>query len=156
MSAFENVRDLSEDDITRLLLEVVRSHRQRKDPDPSDPSEMQVEDPSDIPSLPSFLAMHVVYTTSPPMLRLAFKMHLTDARDIICILEVLEGWLSGCDTNSGLVLDLANLPIDGGQTSSNNKKHLSTGRSKIPSLATVSVSTLSCLSRVFNTLVVSS
>ena len=129
------MHDLYEDDIIRLLLEVVRSHRLRNDPDSGG---MQVDGPSEVPSLSSFLAKLVVYTSSPPMLRLAFKMHLTDARDLICILEVLEGWLTSCDSESGLAHSLSNFPLDGAQASNTNKRP-STKRCKTPPLASVSV-----------------
>ncbi|KAF8489106.1 hypothetical protein JB92DRAFT_3014323 [Gautieria morchelliformis] len=134
-SALDNVHDLSEGDIVCLLLEVVRSHRLRQN---TDPGGMQVGAPSDVPALPNFLAMLVVYTSSSPtMLRSLLKMHLTDARDIICILEVLEGWLAWWyNTNPGLAFDLGDYPTAGAQASM-NKKSDSTERSKVPSFRSV-------------------
>lgn len=88
ISALQNVPDIPETDLVRLLSDVVTSHRQRRSPDDN---EMQVDDRT--PSLAHFLYTFVNYATSPPMLRLALKQHLTDARDVVCVLEVLEGWV---------------------------------------------------------------
>ena len=48
---------------------------------------------SELLSLHSFLASVVTYKTSPTTLRSALRQHLPDADDVICILEVLDGWL---------------------------------------------------------------
>jgi hypothetical protein len=100
---------------------------------------MEVGTSSDVPALPDFLAMLVVYiSSSPTILRSLLKMHLTDVRDIIYILEVVEGWLAWWyNTNPCLAFGLANYPTAETQ-SSIDKKAESTGRSKAPSFRSVS------------------
>ena len=71
-----------------LLAQVVAQHRRQSAPDA-----MQVDAPSAIPALPGFLALCVNYAASPGPLRVALKKHLPDAEDVVCVLEILDGWL---------------------------------------------------------------
>ena len=71
-----------------LLAQVVAHHRQHSTSDA-----MQVDAPSVLPALPAFLALCVNYAASPGPLRVALKKHLPDAEDIVCVLEILDGWL---------------------------------------------------------------
>lgn len=48
---------------------------------------------SDLPSLHTFLSSVVTYKISPAPLRSAIRQHLSDADDIICILEILDRWV---------------------------------------------------------------
>ncbi|KAK0190455.1 hypothetical protein F5146DRAFT_1137290 [Armillaria mellea] len=49
---------------------------------------------ADIPSLPQFLSLCVQYSCSPAALRLAIRRCLPEAEDLVCLLDVLEGWLA--------------------------------------------------------------
>ncbi|THH18195.1 hypothetical protein EW146_g2730 [Bondarzewia mesenterica] len=90
--ALQNVIDVSEDSIMSLLHSAVTSDRQQQK---SDPNAMQVDTPSsDIPTLPTVLAACVAYPTSPAALRVAIRQQLPDAEDLVCVLEVLDGWLA--------------------------------------------------------------
>lgn len=44
-------------------------------------------------SLRLFLSKLIAYSTSPHALRSALKTHLSDAEDLVCVLEVLESWM---------------------------------------------------------------
>ena len=74
---------------------VVLNHRELVVPSVGNENAMQVDSTpnSELPSLHSFLASVVTYKTSPATLRSALRQHLPDANDVICILEVLDGWL---------------------------------------------------------------
>jgi len=87
--ALSAVIDLPESDIISLLAKVVAHHRQ------SNPDAMQVDSPSPSgpPTLPAFLALCVTYSASPGPLRVALRKHLPDAEAIVCVLEVLDGWI---------------------------------------------------------------
>lgn len=89
------MRDLPETDIMTLLQSVVTAHRNQ----PSATSDaMQVDSttaaPEGIPSLATFLSLCVSYNYSAPALRLALRKHMPQVEDVVCVLEVLESWIS--------------------------------------------------------------
>lgn len=71
-----------------LLAQVVAQHRRHSASDA-----MQVDAPSAVPTLPAFLLLCVNYAASPGPLRVALKKHLSDAEDVVYVLEILDGWL---------------------------------------------------------------
>lgn len=75
---------------------VVLNHREVAVPSVVNDDAMQVDSTpnSELPSLDSFLASVITYKTSPATLRSALRQHLPDADDVICVLEVLDGWLA--------------------------------------------------------------
>lgn len=151
--AFDNVHDLPESDIICILVEVVGSHRLLQD---SDADEIQVDAPSGVPSLPDLLAMVVGYASSPTMLRLALKHHLTDARDILCILQVLEEWLAWQgDTNAAPLPRLGSHLIERTQPLKTGESR-SSRRIEVPPLGSVSIFSFINLIWVSNILVVRS
>lgn len=54
---------------------------------------MDVDSVSDLPTLPTFLASCVTYTTSPAILRSALRHSLKDAENILAVVKVLENWI---------------------------------------------------------------
>jgi hypothetical protein len=89
--ALKNVQDVSEADVMQVLKAVVTHHRDSE----ADANAMQIDSvPTDIPPLPNFLLLCVSYKMSPRAMQLAMRQHLRDAADIVCVLEVLENWLS--------------------------------------------------------------
>jgi hypothetical protein len=96
---FDAVFDISEVEIIALLQSVVAQHRKNATVTTNDA--MQIDSPpSDLPSLASFLSSCVSYATSPTSLRLALRQHLPDADDLVCVLEVLSGWVARSHTMS--------------------------------------------------------
>lgn len=87
-TALDKILDISEADIISLLQIVVAHHRQLD----SNTNAMQV-DSDHVPALPPFLSKCILLNTTPVALRLAVRQHLNDAEDLVCILEVLDGWL---------------------------------------------------------------
>ena len=96
--ALGHVRDVTEDDLMSTLQHVVSHHRSRA----SDGDAMQVDEvgtgtgsmDTGVPTIPTFLSWCVTYKTSPSTLRMAIRKHLQDADDLVCLLEVIEGWIS--------------------------------------------------------------
>ncbi|KAF5387687.1 hypothetical protein D9615_000759 [Tricholomella constricta] len=91
--ALTNVIDLSETEIMECLHSVVVRHRLDERVASQDDGAMDVDSISDLPSLPSFLALCVGYTTTPPALRSAMRQYFKEAEDILAVLKVLETWL---------------------------------------------------------------
>jgi len=89
-----NVLDIPEADIMAILQCVIARHRQSLAAISGETGAMQIDTPTDMPSLPAFLSCCVCYPTSPAALRLAIRKHLQDADDVICILDVLESWIA--------------------------------------------------------------
>ncbi|KAK0461635.1 uncharacterized protein EV420DRAFT_1639932 [Desarmillaria tabescens] len=91
--ALKKVPDLLEVEIVDTLRYIITRHRQEKSNDA-----MQVDGVTplnaDIPSLPQFLSLCVQYSCSPAALRLAIRRCLPEAEDLVCLLDVLEGWLA--------------------------------------------------------------
>ncbi|PBK67026.1 hypothetical protein ARMSODRAFT_1020992 [Armillaria solidipes] len=91
--ALKKVPDLLEVDIVDSLRYIIARHRQEKSNDA-----VQVDGVTplnaDIPSLPQFLSSCVQYSCSPAALRLAIRRCLPEAEDLVCLLDVLEGWLA--------------------------------------------------------------
>ncbi|KZT66048.1 hypothetical protein DAEQUDRAFT_813894 [Daedalea quercina L-15889] len=87
--ALSTVIDLPEPAVIGLLAKVVTHHRQTA----SDAMQVDAPSPTSPPALPAFLALCVTYSASPGPLRVALRKHLPDAADIVCVLEVLDGWL---------------------------------------------------------------
>lgn len=91
--ALKKVPDLLEVEIVDSLRYIITRHRQEKSDDA-----MQVDSVtplnSDIPSLSQFLSLCVQYSCSPAALRLAIRRCLPEAEDLVCLLDVLEGWLA--------------------------------------------------------------
>jgi len=84
---------MPENEIVALLPSVVAHHRKGATITANDA--MQVDSaPSGMPSLPSFLSSCVSYATSPVPLRLALRQYLPDAEDLVCVLEILSGWIA--------------------------------------------------------------
>jgi hypothetical protein len=89
----------------KCLKHVIAAHRSRP---AVNPDAMQIDPPSAstpsgidpsrprriIPELRWFLADIVQYKLSPPALRVAIRKHIPDAGDVLCVLEVVEGWIS--------------------------------------------------------------
>ncbi|EPS98734.1 hypothetical protein FOMPIDRAFT_1164819 [Fomitopsis schrenkii] len=86
--ALSTVSDLPESAVISLLAQVVAQHRRQSASDA-----MQVDAPSALPTLPAFLTLCVNYAASPGPLRVALKKHLPHAEDVVCVLEILDGWL---------------------------------------------------------------
>ncbi|KAF8592592.1 hypothetical protein K439DRAFT_1610370 [Ramaria rubella] len=129
-SAISYTQDLPESDLIQLLAEVARSHRQYKDN-----NEVQVDD---IPPLPNFLAMLVSHTMSLSMLPTALRLHLPDAKDIVCILEVLEGWLGfWCDTNTDLPMRSDRFSTSTTQRPDIGTKWKTSKQNELPSMGSV-------------------
>ncbi|KAG5648709.1 hypothetical protein DXG03_000056 [Asterophora parasitica] len=87
--ALTNVIDLSEAEIVESIQLVVARHRAQIQDDDA----MEVDSTSDLPSLPSFLALCISYNTTPPALRSALRVYFKEAEDILAVLKVLEIWL---------------------------------------------------------------
>ncbi|KAK0491504.1 hypothetical protein IW261DRAFT_1438088 [Armillaria novae-zelandiae] len=91
--SLKKVSDLLEVEIVDSLRYIIARHRQEKSDDA-----MQVDSitplNADIPSLPQFLSLCVQYSCSPAALRLAIRRCLPEAEDLVCLLNVLEGWLA--------------------------------------------------------------
>jgi hypothetical protein len=84
-----NVFDLSEDDIIEVLKFVVKHHRNCISPDA-----MQVDSlPAEGPSLSKYLRTIISYPTSPSPLRLAIRLHMSDVEDVMCVMDLLDGWV---------------------------------------------------------------
>ena len=89
MLVIDNVIDIPEADLILVLKLAVTSHRQRGSGDA-----MQVDSPEgDMPSLFTLLASVVRCPTSPAAMRTAIHQRLSDAEDIVCVLEVIDKWL---------------------------------------------------------------
>ncbi|KAH9899554.1 hypothetical protein C8Q73DRAFT_639326 [Cubamyces lactineus] len=101
--AMRTVSDLPEADIISLLSKVVTLHRRASS---GDDSAMQVDSASG-PSLDAFLAQCVVYPFTPAAERVALRKHLSDAMDIVPVLEVLDGWLVRHSAEGALVADVS-------------------------------------------------
>lgn len=71
---------------------IIASHRSKAEM-PADGNAMPVDVDNSIPALAIYLALCATYPTSPPTLRLGIRQHVSDARDLVCILEILEGWI---------------------------------------------------------------
>ena len=86
----EHVLDIPENDVIMALKVVVSQHRNNND------GSMQVDADTDTgpPTLPHFLSACVKYAMSPAALRLALHDHLREGEDIVCVLEVIESWIS--------------------------------------------------------------
>ncbi|TFY66636.1 hypothetical protein EVG20_g4452 [Dentipellis fragilis] len=90
--ALQNVIDIPEQEVISLLNTVVTIHRRDKN---ADANSMQVDSvPSDCPSVPAILSLVVTYPTSSVPMRLAIRDRLSDAENIVGVLEVLEGWIA--------------------------------------------------------------
>jgi hypothetical protein len=85
------VLDIPESDIMLALKFVVTHHRNIGS---SNEDTMQFDSDRVIPALPSFLSSCVTYATSPAALRLAIHEHLPEGEGIVCVLEVIEDWIS--------------------------------------------------------------
>ncbi|KAI0331319.1 hypothetical protein GY45DRAFT_1336311 [Cubamyces sp. BRFM 1775] len=102
--AMRTVSDLPEADIISLLSKVVAAHRRASSS--GDDNAMQVDPaPASGPSLEAFLAQCVVYPFTPAAERVALRKHLSDALDIVPVLEVLDGWLTRHSAEDTLVAD---------------------------------------------------
>ena len=94
----ETVHDLTETDIISVLHKVTIAHLERsKSTSPLDVDVMQVDHASvrtqDILSLEEFLGRCVSYDTSASALRLALRKNLSDAEEIVAVLQVLGSWM---------------------------------------------------------------
>ena len=98
------VSDLPEADIIPLLSKVVAAHRRASAS--GDDNAMQVDStPASTPALDVFLAQCVVYPYTPAAERVALRKYLSDATDIVPVLEVLDGWLTRHAAEDTLVAD---------------------------------------------------
>lgn len=87
--AIDNVIDIPETDLISVLKLAIASHRQRGSGDA-----MQVDSPSEgVPPLFNVLASCVRCPSSPAALRTAIHAQLSDAEDVCCVLEILDGWM---------------------------------------------------------------
>ncbi|KAI5898052.1 uncharacterized protein SCHCODRAFT_02610985 [Schizophyllum commune H4-8] len=93
--ALENVRvrDIPETELIEALAHVIALK-----PAAPDANAMQVDTPTtttpDTPTLPTFLALCVAYTSSQSALRVAIRRALADAPAVLATLDVLQGWLA--------------------------------------------------------------
>lgn len=56
---------------------------------------MQVDSTaSDLPALPHFLSACICYSTSPAALRMAICQHMRQAEDVLCVVQVLDDWIT--------------------------------------------------------------
>ncbi|KAF5365125.1 hypothetical protein D9757_012609 [Collybiopsis confluens] len=108
--ALTNVEDLEEVEIIECLCFILARHRQRETQRTVSVSgssavatdAMQVDGPptsglgDSTPTLPVFLGAVLRYThvrSSTVSLRAAFRRYLSDVDDVVCLLEVLDGWM---------------------------------------------------------------
>ncbi|KAI6040445.1 hypothetical protein EDC04DRAFT_2894173 [Pisolithus marmoratus] len=91
--SLRSVADISEDEMMSSVKFVIESHRKRENTS-SDAMEVDLPE-SWIPPLETILSACLSYEFSPVTVRLAIRKHLSDARDLVTILGVLEGWLHG-------------------------------------------------------------
>ncbi|KAI0652881.1 hypothetical protein C8Q70DRAFT_1059801 [Cubamyces menziesii] len=102
--AMRTVSDLPEADIISLLSKVVAARRRASAS--GDDNAMQVDAaPASSPALDAFLAQCVVYPYTPAAERVALRKYLSDATDIVPVLEVLDGWLTRHAAENTLVAD---------------------------------------------------
>lgn len=93
--AFSNVLDITESEIISALQCLVDHSRRHGASTADDSNAMQVDSiPPDMPSIPIFLSSCVSYTTSPAALRQAIHQHLSKAEDLVCVLNIIEQWIS--------------------------------------------------------------
>lgn len=98
------VIDIPESEVLRVLLMVVESHRQHAAgsvPVNTDTMviDQQAAPSTQIPPLHTFLAACLPYPASTNALRTAFREHFSNTENLLCLLEVLEGWLAKWSTN---------------------------------------------------------
>ncbi|KAF5365127.1 hypothetical protein D9757_012603 [Collybiopsis confluens] len=100
--ALTNVEDLEELEIIECLCFILARHRQRQTQRMVTTDAMQVDGSSTsglgdlTPTLPVFLGAVLRYThvrSSTVSLRAAFRRYLSDVDDVVCLLEVLDGWM---------------------------------------------------------------
>ncbi|KAH7887398.1 hypothetical protein F5I97DRAFT_1941864 [Phlebopus sp. FC_14] len=91
MLAFSSVVDISEEEMMSLAKFIIDRQRQRES---SDAMEVDFSEPW-IPPLGTYLSACVSYQFTPSAMRLAIRKHLSDAQDLVSILEVLETWIHG-------------------------------------------------------------
>lgn len=91
--SLRTVVDISEDEMMSSLRFVIDEHRKRENKT-SDAMEVDSSEPW-IPPLETILSACLSYDFSPVIARLSIRRHLSDARDLVPILGVLEGWLHG-------------------------------------------------------------
>ncbi|KAI6127386.1 hypothetical protein EDD16DRAFT_1702467 [Pisolithus croceorrhizus] len=91
--SLRSVVDVSEDEMMSSLKFVIDEHRKRENKT-SDAMEVDLSE-SWIPPLETILSACLSYDFSPVTARLSIRRHLSDARDLVTILGVLEGWLHG-------------------------------------------------------------
>ncbi|KIY74000.1 hypothetical protein CYLTODRAFT_416645 [Cylindrobasidium torrendii FP15055 ss-10] len=82
--ALKHVSDIQELEVVDCLRQVLKFHSA---------DAMQVDTPSEIPSVSGFLSACVQYPTSPAPLRMAIRRCLPDVVDIVRVLEVINQWL---------------------------------------------------------------
>ncbi|ESK81645.1 rna binding protein [Moniliophthora roreri MCA 2997] len=99
--AFTTVPDLRELEIIDTLRYVLARHRHTQQPIPDngdDGDAMQIDTitpmQDDMPTLQNFLNLCIRYQVSQTPLRFALKRYLVDVDDIMCLLGVLDGWIS--------------------------------------------------------------
>lgn len=86
--------------MTRLLQVVIAHHRLSGSSGSKGDDAMQVDPaPSEVPSVHTFLAACVSYSTTQATLRIAIRQHLSEAADLVVILEILDRWITS--TSSG-------------------------------------------------------
>jgi hypothetical protein len=85
----KTVIDLPEADVIAALRPVVLAHTAAHG------DAMDVDAPSGMPALSSFLAQCVEYPASAPTLRFALRQHLPEAEHIVAVMEILYRWLDG-------------------------------------------------------------
>lgn len=91
--SLRTVIDVSEDEMMSSLKFVIDAHRKRENKS-SDAMDLDLSEPW-IPPLETLLSACLSYDFSPVAVRLSIRKYLSDARDLVAILGVLEGWLYG-------------------------------------------------------------
>lgn len=86
--------DLTENELIETLSVVIAHHLTSSASQGSNDMQVDIVPNSPIPTLPTFLALILSCTISATPLRLAMRAHLRGAEELVCVLKVLDGWLS--------------------------------------------------------------
>ncbi|KAL4076358.1 hypothetical protein J3A83DRAFT_4226738 [Scleroderma citrinum] len=92
MLALRSIVGISEDEMISSVKYIIGAQRKRE----TNLEVMQVDSSEPwMPPLEMCLSACVSYNFTPVAMRLAIRKHLTDARDLVAILQTLERWLHG-------------------------------------------------------------
>ncbi|KIJ69813.1 hypothetical protein HYDPIDRAFT_178256 [Hydnomerulius pinastri MD-312] len=92
MLALHCVDDISEDEMISSAKFLIDRQRKRE----NNPDAMEVDATVGyVPPLGTYLSACVSYSSTPAAMRLAIRKYLSDAQDLVVILETLESWIHG-------------------------------------------------------------